>query len=268
MPNAKDVDLANQKENIFVAGETGSGKTTLIRTLPGKVFAYLFDPNAKRSIAGADIEYEEFLPDALEMDVTIKGFNKGSKSDRAPSRREPMVYLRWVEDLTTKAESGYFKDFDWVCFDSLTFLQKACFDRQLYLNNRYGGVEELADYRIVGSKISDVFRAVTSEPINIYCTGHIQEWQDELTKRITTEIRLSGQAKTTIPLMFTQIFLGKSESDEKHKKYVLQTRPEKRGLQCIRSTWNSLDMFEDVTIEDMTRAEEFGIGKLLKQTRN
>ena len=68
--------------------------------------------------------------------------------------------------------------------------------------------------------------------------------------------------------MFTQIFLGKSESDDKHKKYVLQTRPEKRGLQCIRSTWNGLDMFEDVTIEDMTRAEEFGIGKLLKQTKN
>ena len=267
MPNAKDVDVSSYKENILVVGETGSGKTSLIRTLPGKVFAYLFDPNAKRSIAGADIEYEEFLPDSLELDVTIKGFNKGSKSDRSPSRKEPMVYLNWVEDLTKKAEGGFFKEYDWVCFDSLTFLQKACFDRQMYLNNRYGGVEELADYRIVGSKISDVFRAVTSEPINVYCTGHIQEWQDELTKRITTEIRLSGQAKTTIPLMFTQILLGKSESDDKHKKYVIQTRPEKRGLQCIRSTWDGLEMIEDVTIQDMTHAEDYGIGNIMKRNQ-
>ena len=79
-------------ENILLVGQTGSGKTTLIRTLPGKVFAYLFDPNAKRSLMGADVDFEEWLPDTAELDVTIKKFNRDAKpSDRPSSKREPRV---------------------------------------------------------------------------------------------------------------------------------------------------------------------------------
>ncbi len=267
MPNAKNASTpAFQK--ILLVGPTGSGKTTQMASLPGKVFAYLFDPNALASLqsVGADVEYEEWLPESMEIDVTIKGFNKGSKSDHAPSKKEPKIYIEWVEGLTEKAESGFFKPFDWVCFDSLTFLQKAVFDRQMYLNNRYGGVEELADYRVVGSKMSDLFRSIISEKTNIFITGHVDEWQDELTKKITTQLKLSGQARTTIPLMLTNIWLAKGASTEKEIKYQIQTRPEARGLQCIRSSLSGLEMYEDVTIPDFSKAEEFGIGKIL--TRN
>jgi|TARA_Y100000310_G_scaffold345664_1_gene467915 hypothetical protein len=251
-------------ENILLVGQTGSGKTTLIRSLPGKVFAYLFDPNAKRSLAGADVDYEEWLPDVAELDVTIKKFNRDARpSDKPESEREPKVYIDWCKDIAQKSEEGFFKKYDWVCFDSLTFLQRACFDRQMYINRRFGGVEELADYRVVGSKISDLMRSVTSEGINILCTGHITEWQDELTKKITTQLSLAGSAKTMIPLMFTQIWQCHSQSEDKKPKFVIQTMPEKRGLQCIRSSISGLEMFEDVTIKNFSNAQKSGIAKIL-----
>lgn len=264
MPNAKNAETPS-KHNILLVGPTGSGKTTQIWTLPGKKFAYLFDPNALTSLRGCDLDYEEFLPDTLEIDATLKGFNKGARDDRPASSIEPTTYLKWVEDLNKRHDEGFFDDYDWLCFDSLTYLQRAVFDRQLFINNRYGKIEDLADYRIVGSKLSDVFRPISSLKINIFCTGHIRDFQDELTRRITTELSLAGQARSMIPLVMTNIWLAKGASDEKEIKYEIQTRPDRRGLQCIRSSIAGLEMNHDVTIKDFSHATDYGIGKILKE---
>ena len=264
MPNAKDAKT-NDKQNILMLGLTGSGKTTQIWTLPGKKFAYLFDPNALASLQGCDLDYEQYLPEATEMDATIKGFNKGSRSDTPASRREPTAYIRWVEDINNKVEEGTFDDYDWLCIDSLTFLQKTAFDRNAFINNRYGKIEELGDYRVVGSKISDIIRNICSLPINVYITGHLRDFQDEVTKKITTEANLAGSAKNMVPLVMSNIWLAESYGDEKNAKYRIQTRPGSRGFQAIRSSVKGLEFYEDVTINDFTHAEDYGIGKLLRQ---
>ena len=264
MPNTKDAETST-KQNILILGNTGSGKTTQIRTLPGKKFAYIFDPNAIASLKGADIEYQEYYPDALEMDATIKGFNKGSRSDTPSSRLEPTTYLDWVNDLNSKVESDFLKDYDWLCLDSITFLQKIAFDRNAYINNRYGKIEELSDYRVVGSKVSDIIRSICSLPINVYITGHITEFQDEVTKKISVEANLAGSAKRNVPLVMTNIWLAEPYGDEKKARYRIQTRPGSRGFQSIRSSIDGLEFYEDVTIEDFTHAEDYGIGKLLKR---
>ena len=125
MPNAKDAQ-DSATENILLVGPTGSGKTSQILTLPGKKFVYIFDPNALATLQGHDVEYGLFLPDVLEVDSTLKGFNKNAKKDDKPaSAREPRVYMDWGEDFNGRVEKDYFKDFDWICFDSLTFFGKA-----------------------------------------------------------------------------------------------------------------------------------------------
>lgn len=261
--NAKDA-APKSFENILVVGDAGGGKTSLIRTLPGKKFVYIFDPNGLRALAGADIDYEEWLPDHTELDTTIKRFNRdGKPDDRPASEKEPKVYVDWTQDITEKAKEDFFAPYDWVCFDSLTLLQKACFDRQTWINNRYGKPEEMADYRIVGSKMSDLIRSTTSEKVNTFFTGHIDTWQDELSKKITTQLALSGSAKRQIPLVMSNIWLAECKSTEKEIKYTVQTRPAERGLQTIRSSIRGLDMFEDVTISDFDKPEESGIAKLL-----
>jgi GTPase SAR1 family protein len=261
--NAKNATKSTY-ENILVVGDAGAGKSTMIRSLPGKKFAYLFDPNALRAHEGADLDYEEWLPDTLELDTTIKRFDKAGKPDDKPSSaREPRVYIDWCEDIAAKAEAKFFDAYDWVIFDSITLLQKACFDRQTYINNRYGRPEQLADYRIVGSKMSDLIRATTSEKINTFFTGHTDTWQDELTKRVTTQLSLSGSAKRQIPLVMSNIWLAECKSTETEIKYTIQTRPADRGLQTIRSSIRGLEMFEEVTIRDWNDPESSGLSKIL-----
>lgn len=255
-------------------GKTGSGKTAQIWTLPGRKFAYIFDPNSLATLKGCDLEYEAFQPDFADMDATLKGFNKNPVTnkqypgDKPKTKKEPMVYMNWVDDINEKTEKGFFKDFDWLIFDSLTFLNKAVMDRQLYINHRYGDVEDPGDYRIVGSKITDVFNSIVTLPLNIYATGHYNTFQDEKTKKIETQIMLAGKARNHLPLMFTNIWLADVEEAEKKEqvKYTIRTKPDPRGLKDLRSSIQGLNTIEDVTIRSFGDLAQGGIGALLKRT--
>lgn len=253
-------------------GKTGSGKTAQIWTLPGRKFAYIFDPNSLSTLKGCDLDYEVFQPDFTEMDATLKGFNKNPATgkqyagDKPKKPKEPLVYMNWVDDINEKTEKGFFKDYQWLIFDSLTFLNKAVMDRQLYINHRYGDVEDIADYRVVGSKLTDVFNSIVGLPLSIYATGHYNTFQDEKTKKIETQIMLAGKARNYLPLMFTNVWLAGVEEGEKGQvKYTIRTKPDPRGLQDVRSSIQGLNTIEDVTIKGFGDLAQGGIGALLKR---
>ena len=269
MANAKDT-IAEDFHKIFVLGPGGAGKSTLLWTLPGKKFAYLFDPNALRSIQGLDIEYEEFLPDAGELDATMKAFNKNAKpSDKLKKAPEPTTYMRWVDDFNGKIQSGYFRKegIEWLCIDSLTSFINIMYDRHLWINNRYGEVEEQADLKIVGGTLSNVFRSVLGEKMNIYCTGHINTYRDDKTGRLDVAINSPGRSRRQIPLLFTDIFEARAEVIDKKRKHFLLTCAEPRGFQEIRTSLRGIDPVVDVTIDDYTHPENFGIAALLRRAK-
>lgn len=263
MPSPESAATFNDDgvQKLLVVGATGSGKTAQIWTLPGRKFAYIFDPAAMASLKGCpNLDVVRFMPDYTELDATLKGFNKGSRDDVPSSAREPVVYKRWVDDLNDRSDSGFFKQYDWLCFDSLTFLVQAMMDRQLYINNRYGGLTDMSDYRVTGNKVSTLFRTITAQPISLYCTGHIDTYQDEDTKRVVTQLRLPGSARGLLPLMFSNIWKAYSKNSA---EFFLRTYPEERGFQDIRTTLKGLKDDEPVTIADWRTPERYGIGALL-----
>lgn len=268
MRNAKEA-VGDPNERILIVGRTGSGKTAQIWTLPGKKFAFLFDPNSMRTLQGLDVDVEEFYPDFDEIDPTLKAFNtdaKGKKfaSDKPKTPKEPKTYEDWVDSINEKVAKDFFKPYKWLIFDSITFLVKAIMDRQLYINMKGGDLQDRADYRIVGNKLTDIWRPISTLPLNIYATGHISTYQDEKTKKIDTQLHIPGSGRVNLPLMFTNIWEAKVTEDEKGElRHVIRTRPDPRGLQDIRSSIRGLAEEEDVTITDFKTAEKFGIGKLL-----
>jgi hypothetical protein len=136
-------------------------------------------------------------------------------------------------------------------------------NRMLYLNNRYGDIEELSDYRVVGNKLSQIFTAISSMRSNLYVTGHIQTFQDETTKRITTQLGIPGAARDMLPKLFSNIWLLQASTDEK-QAYTLLTKPEPRGFQAIRTVIPDLPAKIDVTIRDWRAPENYGIGAIIR----
>ena len=270
-PSAADLGIRSASEadispyhQILLVGPTGSGKSAQIWTLPGKKLVFVFDPNTMTTLQGCpDCDVLEFLPDFLDIDATLKGFNKGAKDDKPKQHKEPLLYLRFVDTLNQIVEQEIYKSYQWLVFDSLTFVSKAVMDRQLYINNRFGGIEDIADYRVVGSKLADVFSSVNGLPINIFSTGHLSVFQDDKTNKIVTQIWLPGKARNILPLTHSNVWLACA--GEKPGMYEIQTVPEQKGLQEIRTSLKGLQAYEDVTIKDFKNATKFGIGALLKK---
>ena len=263
MPNAKDAAIPAY-QRILAVGRGAAGKTSQIWTLPGKKFAYIFDPGAMPTIRGMDLDYEPFLPDAADMDATLKGFNKNAKDDKPSRVKEPRVYVDWVEDLNKRYDEGFFNNYDWLIIDSLTLLVMALMDRNMYLNGRYGGIEDLSDFRVAGSKVAEVMRSIFSIPINIYCTGHLNSFQDDKTKRIEIQVNLPGKARNLLPLLCSNIWELRSTAEDKGE-HILLTKPEPRGFPDIRTSIPGLKPVESMEIKDFKNAENFGIGAMLKK---
>ena len=258
---------------ILCVGPTGSGKTAQIWTLPGKKFVFAFDPNTPATLAGCpDTDVVEFYPEFLNVETALKGFNvdpstkKKFKGDKSAEPKEPRLYEDWRSWFNDFVASERIRQYEWIIFDSLTFLAKAMMDRQLFINNRYGDIEDLGDYRVVGTKLADIFGSITGLGINTYCTGHLQVYEDEKTKKIVTQIMLPGKGRSMLPLSHTEVWeIG---TGDKAGTYEIKTVADRRGLQEIRTSLRGLAATEDVTIKSFSRATDYGVGALIKRSRN
>lgn len=263
MPNALDSKEIAQ-HRILTLGDTGSGKTTQILTLPGKKFCYLFDSNAILSLRGFDVEFEEYLPDRLN--IAASSLSNKKPSDRA-SVKGSDLYQQWETDYNKKLESGFFNSYDWLVMDSCTTFLDLIMDRILTINGRFGEWPQMDDYGPMMLAFTNTCRSMTAMGKGIFFTGHMEVKQDELTKRIFRRPMMTGRLAQKIPLLFSDIFVTEAEPDTQGKIiYKIQTKPD-RLTTCIRTAIRGLDPFEDVTVDFTKDPVGQGLGGLLNWER-
>lgn len=262
MANAKNAHESSTHK-ILLLGDTGSGKTTQLLTLPGRKFAYLFDPNAIMSLRGHDVEYEEFLPDRLNL--SVKSLTKG-KGDNT-TNLQSQIYQEWEKDFDSRVRDGFFDDFDAIWFDSATTFLDLIMDRVLTINGRPGSWPQQDDYGPQMISFINVCRTLTSLNKTIGMTGHMEIKKDELQQRIFRQPMLTGRLRTKIPLLFTDVFVCEAENDGRGNiKHKIQTVPD-RLTTSVRTSFRGLEPFEDVTIDWDKPVEGQGIGGLILEER-
>ena len=262
MPNAKD-SHAKVAHKILILGKTGSGKTTQFLTLPGKKFIYLFDPNAILTLQGHDVDYEEFLPDALDLGLT--SLSSKVKGDVKDGKKGAELYRRWEDDFETKLKSGFFDQYDAIGMDSFTTLSDMVMDGVLAINGRGGQWPQMDDYGPQMLALTKICRTFASIGKTVYFTGHVELRQDDLTKRIVYQPLMTGRLKEKLPLLFSEILLCEASVDNKgNSMYQLKTKPD-RQFDIIRCSVRGLEQYEDVTIKDWSKPEDYGLGQMLKR---
>lgn len=266
MPNAREAHTSS-KLKVIVFGQTGSGKTTQFLTLPGKKFMYLFDPNAILSLQGFDIDYEEFLPDVMNLDV--KSLKKDNKLAGTTMRhRAADTYRNWERDFEGKIESGFFDSYEWVGMDSFTTFSDLVMDEVLRINNRPDAWPQQDDYGPQMLTLKNVVRTFTSLGKNVYFTGHMEMKQDDLTKKINNTPIMTGRLKASLPLLFSEIFvLSADTGKDGNVVYSLQTKPS-RETQLIRTSLKGLEQYEDVTINFSQEVTGQGLGGIINWVSN
>lgn len=263
MPNASNA-TQDTAHRFLILGDTGSGKTTQLLTLPGKKFAYLFDSNALLSLRGYDIDYEEFLPDRLNLNVHSLSKDKGG--DKVTSFKNNL-YQEWQKDFEDRLNDGFFDAYDVIAMDSATTFLDLVLDRITTINGRAGQWPQQDDYGPQMMAFTNVCRTLISMGKTVYMTGHMEMKQDELSKRIFRQPMMTGRLRTKIPLLFSDIFIAEAENDGKGKiHHKLQTVPD-RITTTVRTSIKGLEPFEDVTLDFSKPMEEQGLGLILKLER-
>lgn len=258
MANAKDARQTSGRKFLLL-GDTGGGKTTQILTFPGKKFAYLFDPNAILSLQGHDIEYEEFLPDRLNLSIKSLSKDKGDKT----TSFQNSLYVEWEKDFNDRIKGGFFNNIDLIAFDSATTLLDLIMDRVLTINGRAGSWPQQDDYGPQMLAFQNVCRQLTALGKLVVMTGHLETRQDELTKRIFRGPMMTGRLRTKIPLLFSDIFVCEASNDGRGTtKHTIQTVPD-RTTTTVRTTIKGLNPHEDVTIDWKRDPVGQGIGGLV-----
>lgn len=260
MPNAKNAhEIAYHR--FLLLGDTGSGKTTQLLTLPGKKFAYLFDSNAILSLRGYDVEYEEFLPDQLNL--SVRSLSKGKGGDSTTSHQNE-IYKLWEQDFDEKLKSGFFDDFDVIAIDSATTLLDLILDRVLTINGRAGQWPQQDDWGPQMITFTNICRTLMALNKTVVMTGHMEYKQDDLTNKIFRQPVMTGKLRTKIPLLFSDIFICDAESDGRgNVVHKIQTTKDRQTM-AVRSSFKPiLEPFEDVTIDWDKPIEGQGIGGLL-----
>lgn len=252
MPNAKDLTEPTLHK-FFVAGPIGTGKTAGFLTLPGKKFAYLFDPNAILTLSGHDVDYEEFLPTDLSLKITSlsKEQNKKLSADERPaSDSGAELYTRWEEDFESKCASGFFDDYDCILFDSCTTFLDLIMDRILVINGRAGQWPNQDDYGPQMMTFSKIVKRAASLGKIIYFTAHTELKQDDVSKRVQQEFILTGRLKVKLPVLFSEVIMAGTDSDKSTGKsnYTIQTSPD-REFPNVRCTLKQRKFKENVTID-------------------
>lgn len=263
MPNAKTA-TQNAAHRFLILGDTGSGKTTQMLTLPGKTFAYLFDSNALLSLRGYDIDYEEFLPDQLNLSVKSLSKDKGGDKN---SNHTNQMYSEWEKDFNEKLESGFFDQYDNIGFDSATTFLDLIMDRILTINGRAGQWPQQDDYGPQMVAFTNVVRTLTSLGKTIYMTGHLEVRQAEGSAKMLRQPMMTGRLRTKIPLLFSDIMIAEVSNDGKGNiSHTLQTVPD-RVTTTVRTSFKGLDPSEDVSLDFTKPLQEQGLGHLLQLER-
>lgn len=260
MPNAQDASGTTQ-HRILVLGNTGSGKTAQITTLPGKKYAYLFDSNALLTLKGFDVDYDEYLP------TIVSAAAASLSTKKVPDKRSTTtsdVFQQFEQEFDERLKSGFFDPYDWICFDGATTLLDLIMDRILSINGRYGQWPNQDDYGPTMIAFTNICRTATGLGKGIYMTGHLETKQDQLTQKITNQPMMTGRLVTKIPLLFSDIFYADSEVDgEGNVKYRLQTVPSHMN-RTIRTSIRGLAPYEDVTIDFTENPVGQGLGGILE----
>lgn len=260
MANARDA-VGIMPHKFLILGSTGTGKTSQLLTLPGKKFAYLFDPNALLTLRGHDIEYEEFYASDLSLDANSLSASK--TGDKHMSNMKSDVYLRWERDFEQRLTGGFFDTVDVIAMDSCTTLLDLIMDRILTINGRAGKWPQQDDYGPQMMTFTNIVRTLTGMGKMLYFTGHLSMEKDELTQKIYRVPVMTGKLKDKIPLLFSDIYAtGVETSDKGEPTYTIQTVSDNR-TPTIRNSIKGLSPFEDVTIDWSKNPQGQGIGGLL-----
>lgn len=205
--------------SMLVSGYPKTGKTSLILTCPRPILIYSFDPKGTLVLRDA-------IKEGWCKVLTYWGEHS----------QEPSEYMRFEEDFERHLEQGFFNYFGTVCIDSFTFFMEALTNQTSEamgsikmgekgtVQKRILNLPHMGDYRVIYNTVRDVIKLASNEDCNFLLTSHLETYEDELTKEVSTDILTFNKLKGIVPAMFTENYIMMIKKGPNGPEHWLQTK--------------------------------------------
>jgi len=218
----------NKKPDNFSAlllGESGTGKTLMLKSLPGSTLIHSFDPTGAVTLRKY-VDKQEMLIDDKWEDSNI---------------RKPLAN-EWYKAFQMLIRNKVFDNIDNYVIDSYTFFSQMYIDQIKNDNNR--SKFQLQDWGELGGLIKDVLKECCALKCRFILTAHIvpiEETLPDKSKRIVGHTILANpKLQLHIPALFSEIYclttktVGKEIVREiltdRWRNYIAKTRLGEGGV--------------------------------------
>lgn len=180
--------------NALILGESGSGKTFLLRTARKPVHIDSFDPGGTKGLRDL-IKKGEVI-----VDTRYEGEDPLS----------PFAYQAWKKEFEYRRREGYFNYIGTYVIDSATTWSEAIMNQILKAANIAGKAPRFThDYVPQKVEIRNKLRQCLDTPCDFILIGHhqlIEDVDDEGKKTMRFRFMTTGQGMVTIPLLFDEVY--------------------------------------------------------------
>ena len=198
-------DPLQKRFSALVTGDSGAGKTFLLRTCRFPMHIDSFDPGGTKCL----------------RDLIAKGDIVADTQWEGDDPFRPDVFANWMKTTNMRFEIGYFNKFATYVIDSATTFGNSVMNYQLDLKNAAGEIPKFRrDYNPQKVHMNNYIRKLMNLPCDFIMTGHLKENRKLISIDNQTGIQreefkyrffTTGDAVITIPLLFDELYVLKAE---------------------------------------------------------
>lgn len=228
MANAKDITSGDS--NILIIGDSGTGKTSFIKTLPlAEVYVFDFD-KGMASVRGHSIEYDTFR-DVPKGRKALKGtglFEFGTGWNE---------FVKKMNALGGLMETG--KGPKIIVLDSLTFMSELAMNHVLKTTDTASPHQ--GSYGAQQQYLKQVLGELTAWPVRLIATAHIQRDTNDITQVQEKLPLLTGKLAGLIGAYFDEVYFTDATVNAKGEQEVKFLTKATPSMRQAKSRWNVPD---------------------------
>lgn len=232
-------DTKQKSFNALVLGETGSGKTFLLRTArkPGHVDS--FDPGGTKCL----------------RDEIAKGEIIADTRFESEDRLDPSMFQLWKTEFVKRRGMGYFDRLGTYMIDSSTTWTEVIMNRILQKAGIAGKAPRFTkDYDPQKIEIYNMLSMCLDLPCDFILTGHLEPYVDQVDSTVRYRYMVVGKGAIIIPTKFDEIYCMVPKETSEGVSYRLLTKNTGTYTACSRlAKGGLLETYEKPDIKELLR---------------